>query len=271
MRVTGLIRGGLAGALLLLAACTDLSAVRDFSRLAAGTAEYGGIVQRYAAYDQRMQRYRPGFPTLAERRQQAEGLRALQGAVTEYMTALGALAEDAGVAPASANPLAEAATRAGVLEPSLTPTVSALGGIVLRAATEGWRQRQVSTMIGEANAPLQSVIAALVRFVEATAQEDRDERNAAMTYYGLLERRSPSQPAGVAALKEWRELRLAEIDSRAALRRTYLEAMRKIAAGHQLLYDNRGGLSLAETQRQIRAVNRELQTIGRMLQRLVLS
>lgn len=271
MRLRHIVRASLAGALLLLAACTDLSAVRDFSRLAAGTAEQGAIVQRYAAFDTRMKRYRPSFPTLAERQEQARGLRALQSAVTEYMQALGALAEDAGVMPAAANPLADAATRAGVLDPSLTPTVSTIGGLLLRAGTEGWRQRQISSMIGEANAPLQAVIAALVRFVEATEREDRDERNAATVYYGLLERRSPSDQAGVAALKEWRELRLAEIDGRAGQRRTYLEAMRKIAAGHQLLYDNRNDLSLAEVQRQVRAVNRELQMLGRTLQQLVLS
>jgi hypothetical protein len=46
--------------------------------------------------------------------------------------------------------------------------------------------------------------------------------------------------------------------------------MRRIGEGHQTLHDNRDRLSAEETLRQIRAVNSQLRTIGRLLRTAVL-
>lgn len=264
MRSTGLIRSGLAAALLLLAACTDLSAVRDFSRLAAGTADYRGIVQRYADYGERRVRY--GLPRIdvGERQAQAAGLLAMQDAITTYMGALGALADDR-VVTVSANPLVDAAVKAGAVDTAASSTVTALGDLILRAATGRYRQGQIGEVIAAANAPVQDLAARLIRFAGSTADEDREEATALRFFYGGLDRRS-NDPAGKRALTEWRDLRLQQITARAPSRDAYIAGMRKIAEGHQLLTDNRGRLSVDETVRQVRAVNDQLQRIGRELQ-----
>lgn len=265
MRSTGLIRSGLAAVLLLLAACTDLSAVREFSRQAANTAEYRGIVQRYASYGERRVRY--GLPPIdvGDRQAQAAGLLAMQDAITAYMGALGTLADDRVVA-VNANPLVDAAAKAGVVEPAASATVTALGDIILRAAAGRYRQSQIGDVIAAANPPVQDLTARLIRFAEATADEDREEANALRFFYGGLDRRS-NDPAGKRALTEWRDLRIEQITARRPSRDAYIAGMRKIAEGHQLLYDNRGRLSVDETVRQVRAVNDQLQRIGRELQR----
>lgn len=268
MRVTGLIRGGLAGALLLLAACTDLSAVRDFSRLAANTADYQVLVDRYATYGDRLAFYRERPVDVGDRAAQRQGLAALHTALTSYMAALGDLADDATVSVSTA-PLAQAAEKASLFDPAMTPRVQALGDIVARAATGAWRQRELGRVIEAGNAPVQDITARLVRFAEGLAAEDAEERRIAAFTYDLTARRS-NDPAGLRALREWRAQRLAAIDARAAARDAFTAAMRTIGAGHQTLYDNRNRLSAEETLRQVRAVNGQLRTIGRLLQAAVL-
>jgi hypothetical protein len=268
MQITRLIRGCAAAVLLLAAACTDLSAVRDFSRLAANTADYRGLVERYAAYGDRLAFYRERPVDVGDRAAQREGLLALHTALTGYMAALGDLADDATVAVSTA-PLAQAAQKASLFDTAMTPRVQALGDIVARAATGRWRQRELARVIEDGNAPVQDITARLVRFAEGLAAEDLEERRIAAFTYDLAARRS-NDPAGLRALREWRMQRLAEIDARAGSRDAFIAAMRRIGEGHQTLYDNRDRLSAQETLRQIRAVNGQLRTIGRLLQSAVL-
>lgn len=268
MRIGATLRGVLAASLLALAACTDLSAVRDFSRLAAGTADYRGLVERYATYGDRLAFYRERPVEVGNRAEQRDGLIALHTALTGYMAALGDLADDATVSVSTA-PLAEAAQKAGLFDAAMRPRVQALGDIVARAVTARWRQHELRRMIEAGNAPVQDITARLIRFAEGLAAEDAEERQIAAFTYDLTIRRA-SDPAGIRALREWRMQRLAEIDARAAARDGFIAAMRRIGEGHQTLHDNRDRLSAEETLRQIRAVNSQLRTIGRLLRTAVL-
>lgn len=268
MRAKGPIRGGLAAALLLLAACTDLSAVREFSRLSAETAGYRVLVDRYAGFGDRLAFWRERPVDVGDRAAQREGLLALHAALTAYMDALGDLAGDETVAVSTA-PLAEAAQRAGLFDAAMRPPVQALGDIVARAVTGTWRQRELSRVIEAGDAPVQDITARLIRFAEGLAAEDAEERRIAAFTYDLTIRRA-NDPAGIRALREWRLQRLGEIDARAGPRDAFIAAMRRIGEGHRMLFDNRDRLSAEETLRQIRAVNSQLRTIGRMLRTAVL-
>lgn len=265
MRIRVMIRGVLAASLLALAACTDLSAVRDFSRLSAGTADYRALVDRYGSFGNRLAYYRERPVDVGDRAAQREGLLALHTALTGYMTALGDLADD-GVVSVSTAPLAEAAQKAALFDAAMRPKVEALGNVVARAATAGWQQRELGRVIEAGNAPVQDITARLVRFAEAQGDDDAQERLAIRTAYGRILENPRSDPAARRLVFERREERLAELDARAGARNAFIAAMRKIAEGHQALHDGRDRLSTAEVQRQIRAVNNDLRTIGRALQ-----
>jgi hypothetical protein len=265
MRTSVLIRGVLAASLLVLAACTDLSAVRDFSRLSAGTADYRVLVDRYGAFGNRLAYYRERPVDVGDRAAQREGLLGLHTALTGYMDALGDLADDAVVSVSTA-PLAEAAQKAALFDAAMRPPVEALGNVVARAVTARWRQRELGRVIEAGNAPVQDITARLVAFAQAQGDDDVQERLAIRTTYGRILENPRSDPAARRLLFERREERLAELDARAGARTAFIAAMRKIAEGHQALHDGRDRLSTDEVQRQIRAVNNDLRTIGRALQ-----
>lgn len=265
MRMRGPIRGGLAAALLLLAACTDLSAVREFSRLSAETADHRVLVNRYATFGDRLALYRERPVDVGDRAAQREGLVALHTALTAYMDALGDLADDEAVSVSTA-PLAEAAQKAGLFDAAMRPPVQALGDIVARAVTGAWRQRELGRVIEAGNAPVQDITARLVRFAEAQGDDDAQERLALRQAYGRILENPRADPAARRLVFERRAERLAEIEARAGTRTAFIAAMRKVAEGHQRLYDNRDRLSAEATARQIRAVNGQLRTIWRLLQ-----
>jgi hypothetical protein len=258
--------------ILSMSACTDLGAVRDFAKLSSETAAYRGVVQAYAAHPTRMTRYRPSLAHVyaaqrAQREAQREGLIALQETLTTYMTTLGALAADEAVTFRT-NPLVQAASKVGAIEPSAVASVTAIGDLLFRAAANAWRQREVARIIGDANAPIQSTINDLRTFVVAVGDEDRAERESLDQFYGVLERRS-SDAAARQAVREWREWRDEQVIARSSGREAYLKALETIGRGHQLLYENRTRLSAEETIRQIRAVEAELRVAAELLRPLL--
>lgn len=257
---------------LLTAACTDLSAVRDFATLSAETGAYRGVVQTFAEHPARMVRYRPQLAPVFEanraaREAEREGLIALQETLTAYMSSLGKLAADETITFQTA-PLAQAAAKAGAIAPETVAPVSAVADLLLRAAAGAWRQREVVAIIDGANAPLQVIVAALKRTVGAVADEEAAERTGIEQFYGTLERRS-SDPAARQAMREWREVRDGDVIAQRSSREAFLKAIDAIGRGHQVLYDNRNQLSLAETIRQIRAVEAELKTAAALLRPLL--
>jgi hypothetical protein len=260
--------------LLLVAACADLGAVRDFAKLSASTADYRALVQRYETQPDRVARYAPRPPDAtqlaqdrATRAMRVQPMLALQETLVTYMETLGRLAGDEAVA-IDLNPLAAAAQKAGVVDAPTGALVSSVGDIILRAATGAARERGVRQMLEQGEAPVQAVIGRLRTLVGAFAEDDASERDRAATYYSFLAR-SSSDRAAQRAVSEWRDLRLAEIDSRAAGRTAYLAALDKISAGHRLLHARRDALSVSETVRQIRLLENELRVIGKNLQPLL--
>lgn len=260
--------------LLVSAGCTDLTAVRDFARTSSAVAESRPVIDSYAGHPSRMRQFFPPERALElqeqtrRREAQKEGLNALQHSLSLYMSSLGSLAADETVS-FSTNPLVTQVNKVGIISAESVTAVSAAGDLLLRAAASGWRQRETSRIIGEAHPHVLRIIETLETFVaNATASDDAQALSAIDGYYGGLARRS-RDPAGVAALAEWRAAREREVRDREPLRTAYIAALRKIRDGHQLLFDRRNDLSVEDTIRQIRAVESELREIGKRLDPLV--
>ncbi|MGE0714058.1 MAG: hypothetical protein AB7P02_01340 [Alphaproteobacteria bacterium] len=235
---------------IVTAACADLAAIRQFADISADSAQYTKLAQDYAAGPVRQKRFQPAseHPRLdaaaAARREQLAAITARLSLIEEYMHALGALASDkAPVFDTEIGALGAAVSKAGFAGDAETTAAVTLANLVLRAAADGWRQRQLRELIGQGNAPLQTVIAGLRRIAaEAFLGDLANEQAAARAHYRTLLARS-SDPAGKAALEEWIELRQGDMASREAAIKAYDAILKNIAEGHQALYDGRDDIS----------------------------
>lgn len=259
---------------LFIAACTDLSAVRDFAKTSSAVVESRAVIDGYVAHPSRMRAFFPPdrLALLEEqsrlRQNQKAGLEGLQQAIGTYMTTLGSLAADETVS-FNTNPLVSQASKVGVIAPDLVGVVTAAGDLLLRAASSAWRQRETSRLIGDVHPHLVRMTDALRQFVtEAAAADDAQALSAIDAHYSLLIRRS-RDPAGMAALGEWRIVREEAVRSREAARTAYLSALAKVRDGHQILFDRRNDLSLDDTIRQLRAAEAALRELGKVLEPLV--
>jgi hypothetical protein len=77
-----------------------------------------------------------------------------------------------------------------------------------------------------------------------------NEREALNKYYTELQRTS-RDPAGLAALGEWREIRDGQIRDRETAIRSYVVVLKTIASGHHKLYESRHELSKVQVQAEI--------------------
>jgi hypothetical protein len=119
------------------------------------------------------------------------------------------------------------------------------------AATERWRRDKLETLIERSDAPFQVVVVSLVTIVETGFVADlANEREAVNKYYTELQLRS-RDPAGLAALGEWRDMREGQIRDREAALGDYVVVLKTIGNGHHKLYESRHQLSHVDVQAQI--------------------
>src|SRR5262249_60526111 len=102
----------------------------------------------------------------------------------------------------------------------------------------GLRDR-LETVIEQSTAPCQVVVGAMVKTVEQGFTGDAAiERIALDKYYTSLQREG-KDPAGMAALAEWREFRINELATHEQAIRNYVVVLKTIGQGHQKLYETR--------------------------------
>ena len=235
----------------LLAGCADLMAIREFASTSTEAAQYRKIVVDYIEMPSRVAaRYVPAeqrarWDELGQRRKALEPrLFTFQQVVAQYMDSLGQLAADELVAyDKELEGLSAAVKDAKFLQGDEADAVNALVKLVLNAAADAWRRRQLHRLIEHSNAPFQLVVGALRRSVaDGFAGSLQDEVEAMRKHYeGLV--RDSKDPAGIAALREWETLRRGDITDREAAVRNYMTVLDRIAAGHDALYRSRGDLS----------------------------
>ena len=246
--------------------CVDLKAVQDFANISAESAEYTSLVDNYLDFPNRQKRYRPEqhahFDAMAqERMAQKTELLIRYEIIQEYMEALGELAADGIVDQTKEfSKLTTALQTQASTSPNETAAAGKIAGFLTKAITEGWRQKQIQELIKKTNSPLQDHLTTLIGIVEGYELSETIERDNIKRYYKtkILESKDP---AGIAALKEWQKIREGASADRTQTIQTYASLLKKIAEGHQKLYDNRKDLATAQLVKQIKQSVKELKDL----------
>lgn len=250
------------------ASCANLAAIREFASTSADSAAYTKLVGEYLESPLRQKRYQPAarHPDLdriaAERAAQGERLRLWHRLIEEYMEALGQLAADEAVVyDKEINALGKAATEAKFLSAQDADAFSAVTRTLLRLVADGWRRRQISRLIEETNQPFQAVVSALRTVVrQGFGSDAANERAAINKHYSDLVVQSRDQ-AGIAALKEWQELRISGVEDREKAIGAYGEILDRIAAAHQRLYNGRKDLPAKALLADMKGYSKEIRTL----------
>jgi len=243
---------------LVASGCANLGAIREFASTSSDAAQYNQIVGTYVDTPTRLMRYEPESqrPVLvrqaAERQAQREQLLMRQRLIQAYMDALGQLADDGLTTyDKQLDALGNALQAAKFADQGEAAALTAVSKLVTTAATDHWRQGKLVTLIEQADAPFQIVVGTLVVIVETGFTTDiANEREALNKYYTELQRTS-RDPAGLAALGEWREIRDGQIRDRETAISSYVVVLKTIASGHHKLYESRHELSKVQVQAEI--------------------
>lgn len=254
--------------LVLTQGCADLSAIREFANISSESAQYTKLVTDYVESPTRQKRYQP--PSQHERLDRIAATRAAQqdrlllrqSLIEEYMDTLGRLAADEAVTyDKELDALGNAVKEKKLANAKEADAFSAVAKVLVKGVTDHWRQKQLKELIATSNEPFQVVVESLQVFVESGSGGDLlDEKAAIQSYYDTLDRAS-NDKAGKEALKEWRDLHLAAIDARMKAIESYAQILRKIAEGHQKLYDGRDDFSKELLLRDMRRYSKDLKRL----------
>ena len=243
---------------LVASGCANLGAIREFASTSSDAAQYNQLVGTYVDTPTRLMRYEPESQRsvlarqATERQAQREQLLMRQRLIQAYMDALGQLADDGLTTyDKQLDALGNALQAAKFADQGEAAALTAVSKLVTTAATDRWRQGKLVTLIEQADAPFQVVVGTLVVIVETGFTTDiANEREALNKYYTELQRTS-RDPAGLAALGEWREIRDGQIRDRETAIRSYVVVLKTIASGHHKLYESRHELSKVQVQAEI--------------------
>ena len=247
-----------SGSALVASGCANLGAIRDFASTSSDAAQYNQLVGTYVDTPTRLMRYEPESQRsvlarqATERQAQREPLLMRQRLIQAYMDALGQLADDGLTTyDKQLDALGNALQAAKFADQGEAAALTAVSKLLTTAATDRWRQGKLVTLIEQADAPFQVVVGTLVVIVETGFTTDiANEREALNKYYTELQRTS-RDPAGLAALGEWREMRDGQIRDRETAIRSYVVVLKTIASGHHKLYESRHELSKVQVQAEI--------------------
>lgn len=265
----------LLAVLVLAQGCANLAAIREFATISSESVQYTKLVTDYAQSPIRQKRYQPPSQyelldrIAADRAAQQDRLLLRQSLIEEYMYALGRLAADEAVAyNKELDALGNAVKEKKFVDAKEADAFAMIAKVLVKGVTDHWRQKQLKELITTSNAPFQVVVGSLRVIIENGFGGDLlNEKAAIQNYYRTLVLESRDK-AGIAALEEWRDLRLAAIDARAKAIESYAQILRKIAEGHQKLYDARGDLSKELLLRDMSRYSKDLQKLFNAIRNL---
>lgn len=243
---------------LVASGCANLGAIREFASTSSDAAQYNQLVGAYVDTPTRLMRYEPESqrPVLtrqaAERKAQQEQLLLRQRLIQAYMDAIGQLAADGlPTYDKQLDGLGSALQAAKFADQNEAAALAAVSKLLATAVTDHWRQGKLVTLIEQTDGPFQVVVGALVVIVETGFGGDvANEREALNKYYTELQRTS-RDPAGLAALGEWREMRGGKIKDHEVAIRNYVVVLKTVAVGHHKMFVSRHELSKVEVQAEI--------------------
>jgi hypothetical protein len=250
----------------VLSACTDLSAVREWSGTSLEATQFNEVVATYADTPERVAFYDKDQASFWEtqaktRRAQAKALELQLSLVGDYMEALHVLSAD-GVTDYTedVDQLTGSLTETGLVPESTVGAAGNLATTLLNAATDVWRKGEVGRLIGDANAPLQVILAGELRsIVDKDFRGDlADEAGFLDSYFKRLLRNGGGSETANAALNEWYVLRKKENARRVVAVDAYLHVLDKISEGHQKLYENRNDLEAVQLVKDLFKLAKEI-------------
>ncbi len=254
---------------------TNLKPIQDFASLSAESAQYTTLVDEYLDFPKRQKRYQSpsrhaNLDAMAQDRATQQSALLLRQSILEaYMESLGRLAADEIVdnteelAKLSAALESQAATN-----PKETEAYKKIAGVITTVAVKRWRQDQLKDLIEQSNPPIQQILESLQRIVsDGFGGDHQTEEAAIQNYYTTLTMES-QDPAGKAALAEWKEFRMSQVLERAEAVKTYSQVLANISEGHQRLFDHRKDLSKKEVLQQVGDSVKDLRSLLETIKKL---
>lgn len=254
---------------------TNLKAIQDFASLSAESAQYTTLVDDYLDFPQRQKRYQPPsrhahLDAMAQdRASQKTSLLLRQSIIETYMKSLGRLAADEVV-----DNTEELAQLSAALE-SQAPTTpkeaeafKKIAGIVTSVAVKRWRQDQLQNLIEQANTPIQQVLESLHHIVSDGFGGDFQTEEAAIQNYYMTLTMESQDPAGKAALAEWKDLRMSQVHERSEAVQIYGKVLDQISDGHQRLFDQRQNLTKKEVLQEVGKSVKDLRSLLETIKKL---
>lgn len=256
--------------------CANLEAIREFASISSESAQYTHLVDDYAQSPSRQKSFQPAGmgerldKMAAEREAQRPELLALHTLISEYMDSLGQLAaDDLVVFDSEIDLLGKELADRKILSSRQGDAYAEIARLLTTMAADRWRKRQLKKLIEKSNADFQIVTGALKDIVRKDFRRsiENEEIAAAKYYDGKIAeaKATPPQQAGIAALEELRDKRVAGIHSKIEAVDAYTEILEKIAQGHQTLYDQRNALSRKDL---IQEVKRDSKTLRKLYKKL---
>ncbi len=265
----------LTGLLVLGVGCTSLAPITEFADISAQSAAYTGLVTQYVQFPERQKRFQPSSQHARleqmsrERAAHKERLLLRQALIEEYMDALGQLAADEPVKyDKEIDALGKAVAHNKFAGEKDAGAFGSVSKILFKAVADDWRRRKLRELIEESNSPFQEVVGALKRIVDQGFAGDTENEEIAIRNYYQPIILSSKDKAGIAALEEWRDTRLAEVRVWRHAITDYSEVLSKIASGHQKLYDKRDDLDNIDLLQQMSRYTKDLRKLFNTLKNL---
>ncbi|MDE0306654.1 MAG: hypothetical protein OXI87_17515 [Albidovulum sp.] len=257
---------------IIVSACTDLSAVRDWSATSLQAVQFNEIVSTYANTPKRLESYdKDGANewTLqsAERKAQADALQLHLFVVAEYMAALAALSDDKAIDyTQDVGSLITSLKKTGHVSGQTLDAAEGLAANIGNAVAGGWQKQKIGELIEKSDAPLQALLADLKSIVDKDFRRDLEiERRVLDLYFKELLDDSSASLVAKSALDEWYVLRMEQNTGRLAAVESYAAILDRIAEGHDELFRNRNDLGAATLANDLNELTKEIRKIAKQL------
>jgi hypothetical protein len=256
---------------LTLTGCANLGAIKEFGALSADSAGYQALTEDFISSLERSKRHtlRKDEAQRAKLTEQSKAREALRGklqlyhqTVSEYMNALASLAADEVTNyDGQIDPLVDSASQNGLIASDKAGLVKALANLLADAATNAYRQRELKQLITIGNAPLQGVIADMIRTMAPFDSAIEDDLAMYEAYYEeLMHSAAKTEPVAAELLWAERGAILLGFEQRKQAIPPFIETLKTIGAAHQSLYDNRDKIADKEALAQLKKYTKVIRT-----------
>jgi hypothetical protein len=250
-----------------LVACIDLSEVGKFADISAGAnVSFPALVSDIQASCQRRASFAPdsqrtislaGCKNFESSR---ESLLQAQQVLLDYMEALKNLSSNESVTYGNKlDALPDALSKSG-FDDQQVRAATGLAKKIADAALSGYRRKELSRLVGEANGDVQAVTGALKTIVTKDYERELnlEEEGAAAFYRTNLQEHGNVEPLTKILVERAWAADEREISDKQKAAEAYGKVMDSIAQGHQKLYDNRSTWSTTSLLKELGPIVQDL-------------